>query len=161
MDTDSDGLTDREEINIYHTSPYLKDTDSDGIDDKEEIERGSDPNCPEGKDCGGQLFNPQDEGREDISKEDIESGISIPSSGTSAPATSGREILQEQEQELSAENVDRETLEQMLRGEADAETLREVLGEAGMDQEWLDGIDDDQLMQSYQQSFDDIQTDNQ
>ncbi len=50
-DTDVDGLSDYDELNRYHTSPYLKDTDSDGIDDKAEITQGTDPNCPKGQNC--------------------------------------------------------------------------------------------------------------
>lgn len=50
-DTDFDGLSDYDELNIYNTSPYLPDTDSDNLSDLAEISRGSDPNCPEGKDC--------------------------------------------------------------------------------------------------------------
>jgi len=52
IDTDKDGLNDFEELNFYQTSAYLPDTDSDGISDKKEIEDGTDPLCPEGKDCG-------------------------------------------------------------------------------------------------------------
>ena len=48
-DTDEDGLTDWDELNVYETSPYLEDSDSDGISDWEEINRGTDPNCPEGR----------------------------------------------------------------------------------------------------------------
>lgn len=51
-DTDGDGVTDWEETNIYHSSPYLADTDSDNVSDSEEINNGTDPNCPEGKTCG-------------------------------------------------------------------------------------------------------------
>ena len=51
IDTDHDGLTDYDELNIYGTSPYLPDTDSDGIDDKFEIDKGTDPNCAEGQVC--------------------------------------------------------------------------------------------------------------
>lgn len=50
-DTDSDGLNDADEINIYHTSPYLSDTDSDGLTDKQETDKGTDPLCPEGQTC--------------------------------------------------------------------------------------------------------------
>jgi Bacterial TSP3 repeat len=52
LDTDGDGLSDWDELNVYHTSPYLADSDSDGIPDGTEIKNGTDPNCPEGKDCG-------------------------------------------------------------------------------------------------------------
>ena len=51
IDTDGDGINDYEELYLYETSPYLKDSDSDGIDDKTEIDKGTDPNCPEGKKC--------------------------------------------------------------------------------------------------------------
>jgi hypothetical protein len=50
-DTDRDGLTDYQELNTYHTSPYLPDTDSDGAPDAVEIARGTNPTCPEGKPC--------------------------------------------------------------------------------------------------------------
>ena len=50
-DTDSDGLSDYDEINIYKTSPYLEDTDGDGFTDKEEIDSGNDPNCPGSENC--------------------------------------------------------------------------------------------------------------
>ena len=46
QDTDSDGLTDTEEINIYNTNPYKKDTDGDGISDGDEVRDGTDPNDP-------------------------------------------------------------------------------------------------------------------
>lgn len=51
-DTDLDGLNDFDELYVYNTSPYLEDTDSDGISDKEEIEKGRNPLCYEGKNCG-------------------------------------------------------------------------------------------------------------
>lgn len=50
-DTDSDGLSDYDELNVYGTSPYLEDSDSDGIADKEEIDGGHDPNCPGSDNC--------------------------------------------------------------------------------------------------------------
>ena len=36
-DSDHDGLTDYEEIHIYHTNPYKKDTDGDGVSDGLEV----------------------------------------------------------------------------------------------------------------------------
>lgn len=50
-DTDSDGLSDYDELYFYHTSPYLSDSDSDGFSDKEEMDSGNDPNCPVGQTC--------------------------------------------------------------------------------------------------------------
>lgn len=50
-DTDGDGISDVDELNLYFTSPYLEDSDSDGITDSEEIKNGTDPNCILGDRC--------------------------------------------------------------------------------------------------------------
>lgn len=42
-DTDEDGLSDADEIQLYGTNPLLKDTDSDGVSDSKEIELGTNP----------------------------------------------------------------------------------------------------------------------
>ncbi len=52
-DTDQDGLSDIEEIQVYYTSPYIADSDSDGVSDADEVALGTNPNCPEGTDCSG------------------------------------------------------------------------------------------------------------
>lgn len=44
-DTDTDGLSDYDELYGYNTSPYLRDSDSDGTDDAAEVAAGTDPNC--------------------------------------------------------------------------------------------------------------------
>mgnify|MGYP001605387066 CR=1 FL=1 len=54
IDTDQDGVSDYEELSFYSTSPYLPDTDSDGLTDKTEIDQGTDPLCPEGTKCAGE-----------------------------------------------------------------------------------------------------------
>ncbi len=56
IDTDSDGLSDFDELNIYNTSPYLPDTDSDGLSDFDEINQGTDPNCAKGAVCDNAFF---------------------------------------------------------------------------------------------------------
>lgn len=45
-DTDGDGLTDGQEVLVYHTSPLLPDTDGDGIPDGVEVTTGTDPLNP-------------------------------------------------------------------------------------------------------------------
>ena len=40
---DADGLSDRVEVEVYHSNPALKDTDGDGFDDLFEVNTGFDP----------------------------------------------------------------------------------------------------------------------
>lgn len=48
LDSDGDGLSDDEEINIYGTDPYNPDTDGDGLTDYEEVKiYGTDPLNPD------------------------------------------------------------------------------------------------------------------
>lgn len=43
IDTDGDGISDFDEINIYKTDPNNKDTDGDGLSDLEELDKGFNP----------------------------------------------------------------------------------------------------------------------
>jgi len=53
-DSDSDGLTDNEEVNLWNTDPLKADTDGDGFNDGDEIDNGYDPAGP------GRLFDIND-----------------------------------------------------------------------------------------------------
>ena len=75
-DTDEDGLSDYDEEYLYSTSPYLKDTDSDGFTDKQEVDSDNDPLCPAGVDCLAGDIQDQTTTTEDILLQDEE-----PSSG--------------------------------------------------------------------------------
>ncbi len=44
LDSDQDGVTDYDEINLYQTNPLAADSDLDGVIDSAEIERGFNPN---------------------------------------------------------------------------------------------------------------------
>ncbi len=44
VDTDADGISDYDEVNIYHTDPNDPDTDHDGVPDGKEIESHTNPN---------------------------------------------------------------------------------------------------------------------
>ncbi len=46
VDSDSDGLSDNQEINVWHTNPNNPDTDGDGTTDGDEINQGRDPLIP-------------------------------------------------------------------------------------------------------------------
>jgi hypothetical protein len=45
-DSDSDGIPDKDEIEIYHTDPYSRDTDNDGHSDWDELNSGYSPLNP-------------------------------------------------------------------------------------------------------------------
>jgi Bacterial TSP3 repeat len=46
-DTDSDGLTDVQETDVYITNPNAKDSDGDVVNDGVEVDRGTDPRKPD------------------------------------------------------------------------------------------------------------------
>jgi len=46
VDSDTDGLTDQEEVNVYQTDPKKPDTDGDGYTDGEEVDHGYNPKGP-------------------------------------------------------------------------------------------------------------------
>ncbi len=50
-DTDGDGLSDTDEMNIYGTSPYLADTNSNDISDYDEVILGKGNNCTDILSC--------------------------------------------------------------------------------------------------------------
>ena len=64
-DTDGDGISDADEINVYGTDPNRSDTDGDGILDGEEVNSGSDPLDP---------FSPKSNAGDPTIYEDAEDG---------------------------------------------------------------------------------------
>lgn len=129
-DTDGEGLSDYDETYVYHTSPYLKDSDGDGTEDKTELAKGTNPNCPEGKDCGP-----------------IGSGL-VPLTDGSVDATTDLEPTDDETQFVDA----------MLN--PSPAQVRAFLLESGASQEDIDKIDDATLMQMYQESLREAQQNN-
>ena len=124
-DTDGDGLSDYDELYIYHTSPYIKDSDSDGIPDGTEVKNGTDPNCPQGKDCSvpAPIANTNDGSSAD------ETGGSLLNAPVLAPTdTSGGDTA------------------------AMATQIRAMLKQQGMSDDMLNSFDDQTLVDMYNQS---------
>lgn len=146
-DTDNDGISDYDEINIYHTSAYLADTDSDGIPDMTEIQNGTDPNCAEGKDCyGSSLVNPvATTSASDLSSQDAQGAnnqitglLSDTSTKTSGlPTVSNPTDLTAADAQL------------FLSGKADATTVRKLFIKLGAGQDELNKYTDEQLLTLY------------
>jgi len=133
-DTDGDGLTDWDELNVYGTSPYLEDSDSDGISDKEEIETGKDPNCPAGRDCSALADTNVGTSTEEKSLFE-QADLNLDAGGAAEELSSDQE----------------EILQKMLEGQSDASALRKMLLESGMDEATLNQISDEDLLASYQE----------
>ncbi|MFC1678526.1 hypothetical protein ACFLZ9_02175 [Patescibacteria group bacterium] len=139
-DTDQDGLDDWEELNVYRTSPYLEDSDSDGYLDKQEIDSDNDPLCPLGRDCYGTSISDIDQPKtEDISPEE---------------KTETNILDQFSEEDIEGLDPDaQQILEQLLSGQMNAESLRILLIEMGLETEIVNQLSDEQLMQSYQETL--------
>lgn len=135
QDTDEDGLSDWDELNVYITSPYLADSDSDGIKDGEEINTGTDPNCPTGAVCNKIETDSQNSNSSTVDQE-IENliGGSVTSTSTSSLNNSGTQI--------NPSSV-----------MPDAKTLRAALIQAGFDKDLLDQATDAELLQIYAESL--------
>ena len=123
-DTDKDGLSDYDELNIYQTSPYIADTDSDGVNDKMEIEKNTDPNCPVGKNCKSELTNPT-------------AGASTTTT-LSLPFSTGP-------------TADQLFMQSVFGSNPDPKTIREFLSKQGADKKTLDAFSDAELLQTFKE----------
>ncbi|HNW20167.1 MAG TPA: hypothetical protein PLA53_00135 [bacterium] len=130
-DTDKDGLSDYDELNLYNTSPFLEDSDSDGVLDKVEIERGQDPNCPIGKDCSGSIL---------VNPVATPTGSDAVNIGTTIDSPIGNSVTGSSS--LAATALP-----------SDATSLRQVLLESGMDKTMLDQFSDQELLEAYQEAL--------
>ena len=134
-DTDGDGLSDYDELNVYLTSPYLADTDSDGLSDSAEIKNNTDPNCPQGRTCTSGLIE-ETGGANNTASGTLNSLLN--QFGATNPTNPSASLNSEQLNALK--NID-------------AASLRQLLLQAGMDKTTLDKISDADLMTSYSETF--------
>jgi hypothetical protein len=124
-DTDGDGLSDYDELYVYHSSPYMRDTDSDGIPDGEEVRKGTSPTCQEGKDC---LFNP-------IAA--VANASSTEAQAAPSADQPGGVVAPDQKVDLSA---------------LTPQELRDALVESGVPAAQLAGVSDEDLMKLVKQA---------
>jgi len=134
-DTDADGLSDYDELNVYLTSPYLADTDSDGLSDSAEIKNNTDPNCPQGRTCTSGLI--EETGGADNTASDTLNSL-LNQFGATNPTNPSASLNSEQLNALK--NID-------------AASLRQLLMESGMDKAALDKISDADLLKSFQETL--------
>lgn len=138
QDTDSDGLSDYDELYVYKTSPYLTDSDSDGIDDTAEVYGGTDPNCPVGKDCIG------------IGSSETSAVLSADQNAASiiggAPGNNSGILQAGQYNFQSPEDV------QAFFQAATIQEIRSALLQAGVSQTDLDAMSDEELQTLFNQA---------
>lgn len=152
-DTDSDGLSDWEELNTYYTSPYIEDTDSDGFSDKKEIDSDNDPNCPTGQDCGSTFTGQENTATSTNVKSNTKTSNDITGQGSDLSS-----LLEQQSansSNASGNGTGDDAMVNLLSGKLDAAALREMLLESGMDINMLNKISDQDLMQRYQEMVQD------
>ena len=162
-DTDEDGLTDYQEINIYKTSIYLKDSDSDGIDDNVEIAQGLNPTCPEGQDCSF-VDTPDSKITADdlvpnddlfISPEYIASAklILLQNGYTEEELDSMTDdvVIETYQSVLDDADSNLNKEQQLVAGNIEIDDLRRLLLENGVEADVLDQISDEDLLDAYTQ----------
>lgn len=130
LDSDNDGISNYDEINIYQTSPYLPDSDSDGVSDKEEIEKGTNPNCPAGKKCvsGEEASN--------IASSSLVENLNDDLTGNSGATVDGEESISSSAEVTPA-------------------ILRQIMLQNGSDTSTLDKISDEDIMSAYREAVQD------
>ncbi|MBU0646815.1 hypothetical protein KKC67_00200 [Patescibacteria group bacterium] len=128
-DSDKDGLSDWDELNVHHTSPYLEDSDSDGFSDKQEVDNGKDPNCPAGRDCSVDQTNQQ-------------ATTTVNSNINNVNAIVGT-------QPVTTPNLNVSNTVVPVGGQPDTATLRQLLFQNGMKKDDLDKISDKDLLEAY------------
>jgi len=163
QDTDEDGLIDYDEVYVYNTSPYLQDTDSDGYLDKEEIENGYDPNCPAGQNCFSEVFEestsliPEDSSQmtpNEIRAQLLDTGLVDEQTLNSID---DKTLMQLFEETVGAEESSKNNIQNPANYTPDQ--IRNLLIESGLEEEFVNSIDDEALMEMYEESLKEVDLD--
>jgi len=181
LDTDQDGLSDYEELYVFNTSPYLDDSDSDGLLDGAEVKNSTDPNCPQGQNCAA-TSEPSTDAEKLTQSTDLNiegDPLSLPLSsagllgsdllGPGLPATASpltslgalsgglggvTQTLLPGANSDSAIGLDSELADllKMLQS-PDPQMLRQSLLDAGVTPQELESVDDQTLLEVFQQTM--------
>lgn len=139
IDTDGDGISDWDELFVYGTSPYLEDTDGDTLSDYEEIfVYKTNVNCPEGQNCSNSLS--QSEVQNTEPSDDFYNFLN------------SLETSVEQDINSTSSNSSLSESSEVL----DAQSLRQILIQSGIEENDLQQISDDDLLKLYQEVLADL-----
>ncbi|MFZ2804010.1 MAG: hypothetical protein WA001_02190 [Patescibacteria group bacterium] len=168
-DTDGDGLSDWDEVNVYHTNPDLRDTCGDGQPDNVRVATGKNLNCqgagaPEGS-SPSQVYNPGTVTSTQTPAQDLQQLYPTIDTGSlfgqPAPSSTG---LEELEQAAQASQTDPSTVPPApttdpaaQQAEIQQELPRDPVAiraalQGKVDQATLDALSDQQLLQYYDQA---------
>lgn len=164
QDTDEDGLTDYDELTIWYTSPYIADSDSDGISDYDEIASDADPNCPEGQVCGSISTSPVDFIGSVGDLIDNETGATASVDEIRSALLETGQVAESDLVSLSDEQI-LSLYKQVTASEIPStdenvsytpEDLRKLLLQAGMEASDVSALDDQELVDIYNESLNQI-----
>lgn len=124
LDTDGDTVNDYDELNIYGSSPYLRDTDSDGMSDDIEIASNGDPACAKGAACADE-------------EDDINTNTSL---------TEG--LVGETAQDAAMATQELSQLKAMLESQTPSD-IRAMLIDSGADKTQVDAMTDEEVIALY------------
>jgi len=149
-DTDSDTISDYDEIYTYRTSVFVQDSDSDGASDADEIEAGSDPNCPTGINCAPVATNTNTPS----SAEALALRQTLQNAGVPAAVLQSTDdaALLKAYSDVVGTSTGSGVSGDNLNG-LSATQIRELLKTSGLSQETLNQVDDATLLQIFRDAI--------